>query len=193
MSMILVPLTATAAFTKGAKIAVRLADITNAEGTFTVLSAGMLTGAGDLAADSALVPFMYKATLAVSGNNVNVAISRKATGELGLNASEAAAFDPLSPVTFRFDRLETNPRFATIARPANAAVLVKLRIDMEDRGGRIELHVPELPEGSTAEVIVLEEQCAAVRAGGCAGARRYCPAASRGRATRQGCRQRRSV
>ena len=27
----------------------------------------------------------------------------------------SAAFDPISPVTFRFDRLETNPRFATIA------------------------------------------------------------------------------
>ena len=35
-------------------------------------------------------------------------------------ADLSAAFDPLSPVTFRFDRLETNPRFATIARPANA-------------------------------------------------------------------------
>src|SRR5271170_5152646 len=53
-------------------------------------------------------------------------------------ADMSGAFDPLSPVTFRFDRLETNPRFATIARPANAAVLAKLRIDMEDRGGRIE-------------------------------------------------------
>jgi flagellar motor switch protein FliM len=54
----------------------------------------------------------------------------------------SAAFDPLSPVVFRFDRLETNPRFATIARPANAAVLAKLRIDMEDRGGRLELLIP---------------------------------------------------
>jgi flagellar motor switch protein FliM len=54
----------------------------------------------------------------------------------------SAAFDPLSPVTFRFDRLETNPRFATIARPANAAVLARLRIDMEDRGGRLELMLP---------------------------------------------------
>jgi flagellar motor switch protein FliM len=54
----------------------------------------------------------------------------------------SAAFDPLSPVVFRFDQLETNPRFATIARPANAAVLAKLRIDMEDRGGRLELLVP---------------------------------------------------
>ncbi len=57
-------------------------------------------------------------------------------------ADMSAAFDPLSPVTFRFDRLETNPRFATIARPANAAVLAKLRIDMEDRGGRIEILIP---------------------------------------------------
>ncbi len=54
----------------------------------------------------------------------------------------SAAFEPLSPVHFKFDRLETNPRFATIARPANAAVLIKLRIDMEDRGGRLELLLP---------------------------------------------------
>ncbi|WP_454759278.1 flagellar motor switch protein FliM [Caulobacter segnis] len=53
-----------------------------------------------------------------------------------------AAFEPLHPVGFSLDRLETNPRFAAIARPANAAILVKLRIDMEDRGGRIELLLP---------------------------------------------------
>src|SRR6185436_3638711 len=54
----------------------------------------------------------------------------------------SAAFDPLSPVTFRFDRLEINPRFASIVRPANAAILARLRIDMEDRGGRLELLLP---------------------------------------------------
>mgnify|MGYP002515726226 FL=1 len=54
----------------------------------------------------------------------------------------SAAFDPLSPVTFRFDRLETNPKFAMISRPSNAAVVAKFRIDMEDRGGRIELLLP---------------------------------------------------
>ncbi len=52
------------------------------------------------------------------------------------------AFEPLAPVAFALDRLETNPRFAAIARPANAAILVKLRIDMEDRGGRTELLLP---------------------------------------------------
>ena len=54
----------------------------------------------------------------------------------------SAAFDPLSPVDFRFERLEINPRFATIARPANAAIVARLRIDMEDRGGRLELLFP---------------------------------------------------
>ncbi len=53
-----------------------------------------------------------------------------------------AAFEPLTEVHFNLDRLETNPRFAAIARPANAAILVKLRIDMDDRGGRIELLLP---------------------------------------------------
>jgi flagellar motor switch protein FliM len=54
----------------------------------------------------------------------------------------SGAFDPLTPVTFRFERLETNPRFATIGRPANAAVLARLRVDMEDRGGRLEVLLP---------------------------------------------------
>ena len=57
-------------------------------------------------------------------------------------ADAEQAFEPLSPVTFTLDRLETNPRFAAISRPANAAILVRLRIDMEDRGGRIELLLP---------------------------------------------------
>ncbi len=57
-------------------------------------------------------------------------------------ADAKQAFAPLTDVDFVLDRVETNPRFAAIARPANAAILVKLRIDMEDRGGRIELLLP---------------------------------------------------
>src|SRR3974390_281318 len=54
-------------------------------------------------------------------------------------ADAEQAFAPVSPVRFSVDRLETNPRFAVISRSANAAILVKLRIDMEDRGGSVEL------------------------------------------------------
>jgi flagellar motor switch protein FliM len=52
------------------------------------------------------------------------------------------AFEPLCPVKFEFDRLEVNPRFAAISRPSNACVLVRLRVDMEDRGGKLELLLP---------------------------------------------------
>ena len=57
-------------------------------------------------------------------------------------ADLSASFDPLCPVTFKFERLEVNPRFATISRLSNAAVLARLRVDMEDRGGRMELLLP---------------------------------------------------
>lgn len=57
-------------------------------------------------------------------------------------ADAELAFKPLSPVKFNIDRFETNPRFAAISRPANAAILVRLRIDMEDRGGSVELLLP---------------------------------------------------
>jgi flagellar motor switch protein FliM len=57
-------------------------------------------------------------------------------------ADAEQAFAPVSPVRFAVDRLETNPRFAVISRHANAAILVRLRIDMEDRGGSVELLLP---------------------------------------------------
>ena len=54
----------------------------------------------------------------------------------------SSAFDPVSPVTFQFDRLENNPRFAGIARPNSAALLVRLRVDMDERGGMVEILLP---------------------------------------------------
>jgi flagellar motor switch protein FliM len=52
------------------------------------------------------------------------------------------AFEPVTEVNFRIERLETNPRFAAISRPANAAILIELRIEMDDRGGKIEILLP---------------------------------------------------
>lgn len=54
----------------------------------------------------------------------------------------AASFEPLSPVRFDLERLETNPRFAAVSRASNAAVAAKLRIDMDGRGGAIDLVLP---------------------------------------------------
>jgi flagellar motor switch protein FliM len=52
------------------------------------------------------------------------------------------AFEPVTQVTFALERMETNPRFAAISRPANAAILIELRIAMDDRGGKIEILLP---------------------------------------------------
>jgi flagellar motor switch protein FliM len=52
------------------------------------------------------------------------------------------AFAPITPITFRFERMETNPRFAAIARPGNACILFKLRVDLEDRGGTVDFLLP---------------------------------------------------
>mgnify|MGYP003700626137 CR=1 FL=1 len=52
------------------------------------------------------------------------------------------AFAPLSPIHFNAERLETNPRFATIVRPSNAAALIELRVEMEERGGKVEIAFP---------------------------------------------------
>lgn len=57
-------------------------------------------------------------------------------------ADLSAAFDPICPVTLRFERLETNPKFASIARPANVAVLVRFSVMIDNRGGCIELVLP---------------------------------------------------
>jgi flagellar motor switch protein FliM len=57
-------------------------------------------------------------------------------------ADMATAFAPLSAIEFRYERLETNPRFAAIARPTNGAVLFRLRIEIDDRGGPLEILIP---------------------------------------------------
>lgn len=57
-------------------------------------------------------------------------------------ADLSTAFDPITSVNFTYDRLETNPRFATISRLSNAVIVARLRIDMEDRGGKVDLMIP---------------------------------------------------
>lgn len=53
-----------------------------------------------------------------------------------------SSFDPVSPATFQFERIETNPRFATIAHPSDTVILLQLRVDMEERGGNVEIMFP---------------------------------------------------
>ena len=76
----------------GSKLQLSVANVAQAEGHFIVLNAGTLTGGGNLAATTDLLPFLYKGALTVTGNQVAVDISRKTAAELGLNKSESAAY-----------------------------------------------------------------------------------------------------
>jgi flagellar motor switch protein FliM len=53
-----------------------------------------------------------------------------------------SAFEPISPSTFVFDRLEHNPNFATISRPGDAIILLQLNIVIVGRAGKLEIVIP---------------------------------------------------
>lgn len=53
-----------------------------------------------------------------------------------------SAFTPITTISFRLDRLETNPRFATITRPATPIVVVSARIEFDGVGGKVDIVFP---------------------------------------------------
>ncbi|WP_207477310.1 flagellar motor switch protein FliM [Arenibaculum pallidiluteum] len=52
------------------------------------------------------------------------------------------SFAPLTKVDFLFDRLEVNPQFAAITRGTNAAIRVRIGIEVDGRHGHAELVIP---------------------------------------------------
>lgn len=82
-----------ASFASGSKLVIKLSDVQSAEGDHVVVQAGTLTGASNLTASNALLPFLYKGSLSSNANQVIVSVDRKNATELGLNRSEASGFD----------------------------------------------------------------------------------------------------
>ena len=84
----------TASFASGATLALRLADVTNAEGRYTILQAGTLEGAGGIKTTTDTIPFMFKASVAtgVPANTLAIDVARRTTQELGLNTSQTTAY-----------------------------------------------------------------------------------------------------
>lgn len=52
------------------------------------------------------------------------------------------ALAPVAQVTVNLERIETNPRFAAIARPSNVGAVCTFRVDIDGRGGRFSLMLP---------------------------------------------------
>lgn len=84
----------TASFAQGSKLSIRLADVSTAEGSYQVLTAGAIDGRGNLTTSTDLVPYMFKAALDTSAaaNTIVVNVARRSVQELGLNRSQASAY-----------------------------------------------------------------------------------------------------
>lgn len=85
----------TATFASGAGVDVAIDDVLGAEGSYTVLTAGTLTGAGDLDLRTDELPLLYSAALDVGTNSIAVTIDRVSAEELGLTVNQAAAYDAI--------------------------------------------------------------------------------------------------
>ena len=52
------------------------------------------------------------------------------------------SFLPITTVSFRYERLEVNPRFAAITMPSNPVVIISCRIEFDGKGGKIDIVFP---------------------------------------------------
>lgn len=101
-----IEVTGAATFATGSKLVIQLASLDVAGDTQTVLTAGSALDITNLTTNSDFLPFLYKGTVAASGNDLNVTVARKSNSELGLNRSEASAFDAILAAASADDLVE---------------------------------------------------------------------------------------
>jgi len=98
----------TASFASGATLSLRLGDVDDAEGRYTILQAGTLTGLSGITTKTDLIPFMFKATVAgdAAPNTIAVDVARRTAQELELNRSQSAAYDAIFAAISRDEDVE---------------------------------------------------------------------------------------
>jgi hypothetical protein len=86
-----------ASFDSGSRLALRFSDLTRTVGTYTVIEAGSLTGVANLSTTGVALPWLFKSSVATdaAGTGIDVIVARKTAADLGLNRSEAAAYDAI--------------------------------------------------------------------------------------------------
>ena len=86
-----------ASFDAGSKLALHFSDLNHTVGTYTVVEAGSLSGAGNLSTTGVALPWLFESSVTTNaaGNAVNVLVTRKTAAELGLNRSESSAYNAI--------------------------------------------------------------------------------------------------
>ena len=82
-------------FGAGTKVLVTLDSVGTAAGSYTIIDAGTLTGAGNLSSAIVTLPFLFNSSLSADAatGEVELDITLKGDGELQLNRSESAILD----------------------------------------------------------------------------------------------------
>ncbi|MES2057414.1 MAG: autotransporter domain-containing protein [Pseudomonadota bacterium] len=89
-----------ATFAAGSKVLVRLDSVTRAQGVYTIVRAGSITGGNNLAASDMLLPFLFTGSLATDPTNTSIklTIARKSAAQLGVTTGSATALDAVLAV-----------------------------------------------------------------------------------------------
>ncbi|MBA3677471.1 MAG: autotransporter domain-containing protein [Sphingosinicella sp.] len=89
-----------ASFAEGSKVSIKLVTLGDALGRFTILKAGSLTGTAGLSSNSLGLPIFLKSSLVADEqvDELAVLIERRSAADIGLNRSEAGAWDAIYAV-----------------------------------------------------------------------------------------------
>lgn len=133
-------------FATGSTLDVSLSSVLGSEGSFTVATAGSLTGT-----PTATLPYLFDSSLAADGNSLTLTIERKTAAALGLNRWEGAAYDAVLSV------IDSDADMASVLldKGDQAGVRSVFRQMLPDHaGGTFET----VTEGSRAAMRFLEDQ-----------------------------------
>src|SRR5579859_1890061 len=86
-----------ASFDTASKLALHFIDLAHTAGTYTVVTAGSVSGVNNIATTGTTLPYLFKSSVATSagGNGVDVVVARKTATDLGLNRSLSSAYDAI--------------------------------------------------------------------------------------------------
>ncbi|MGI9510316.1 MAG: flagellar motor switch protein FliM [Geminicoccaceae bacterium] len=119
----------------------------------SVFKAVEWNGTGLITIDSPLIYAIIDVLLGGRRTSTSLAIEGRSFTAIETSLIERAvklvldemilAFKPICEITFEHDRLESNPALASIVPPTATGVVFKIDIDMDDRGGRLEVLIPD--------------------------------------------------
>lgn len=85
----------TATFASGSKVSATISTLENAEGSYTILTAGTLEGSPTFDAATTELPVLFNGDVTVVGETLVLDVSRKTAVELGLTAPQSAAYEAI--------------------------------------------------------------------------------------------------